>query len=135
MELVTSWHKQLSRNWISSRPGKPRRKRKRFQEKIFYWINYEPYYFGPLLDIWDFYSDFCYGSQRLKLHRILKKPRFIKDLRKDSQNIWSCIMTEATIQFDFHLSSSYFLFPKTLTLPMKLSKYITMISSAFCTTK
>ena len=44
-------------------------------------------------------------------------------------------MNEATIEFDFHLSSSYFLLPKTLTPPMKLSKYISMISSAFCTTK
>ena len=82
-----------------------------------------------------FYSDFCYGSQRLKLHRILKKLRFIKDLRIDGQNIWFRIMTEATIQFDFNLSSSYFLLPKHLILPMKLSNYITMLSSAFCTTK
>lgn len=34
VELVTSWHKQLSRNWISSRTGKPRREHKRFQGKI-----------------------------------------------------------------------------------------------------
>ena len=44
-------------------------------------------------------------------------------------------MIEATIQFDFHLWSSNFHLPKTLTLQMKLSKYITLISRAFCTTK
>ena len=44
-------------------------------------------------------------------------------------------MIEATIQFDFHLWSSNFHLPKTLTLQMKLSKYITLISRAFCTSK